>query len=195
MPSGSRAGHKTWLKRLADTAAQSLYKIGLDQISAPQSGYQTFPERAPYFESQWSAELSGPRAPSYLLYAISGKASSKLEQSGNSSAVASSHVPSYRSEKPAGGQDNRSILGNVDKELPGLRFRQIRTAIDPGRYSRGGSEIAQVEAHRPPASAPEVTARYSAREGLIGSEEDTVALAAKIKRILDDEARRYGINV
>jgi hypothetical protein len=195
MPSGSGAGHQTWLKGLADTAAQSLYKIGLDQISAPQSGYQTYPERATYLESQWREGLSGPRAPYYLLYANSGKASAKLDQSGNSSEVTSGRVPLYRSLEPAQGQDNRSILGNVDQELPGQRFRQIRTAIDPGRYSRGVSEIAQAEAPRPPLSAPEVAAGHSAREGLIGSEEDAVALAAKIKRILDDEARRYGINV
>jgi hypothetical protein len=63
----------------------------------------------------------------------------------------------------------------------------------PGLPSRDSSHT--TPRHPASVSAPEASAGHSAREGLIGSEEDTVALAAKIKRILDDEARRYGINV
>jgi hypothetical protein len=130
--------------------------------------------------------------------------------SGNSSITTPDHDPSDRSTEPAWELDTLSLPGHMDQEHRNLRSGQTRAVIDSGRYSNQGSERVQpttlpglpsrdsshtTPRHPASVSAPEASAGHSAREGLIGSEEDTVALAAKIKRILDDEARRYGINV
>ena len=127
---------------------------------------------------------------------------------------ASSHIESsgQTQSRPAVGQNfvRDPVLGQdmVERVLPGMRMRSKRGITDTGGGQDEKDQIVPLEAEPSlpplhssqgakmpslPVAAP--IARSDAQKGLIEDDADLGDLAAKIKRILDDEARRHGIDV
>lgn len=127
---------------------------------------------------------------------------------------ASSHIGSSSQPQSSPAVGHISVrdpaLGQemIERVLPGIRMRSTRGFTDIGRGQDEKDRIAPLEAEpslpplhssqgakMPPMPVAAPIASSDAQKGLIEDEVDLGDLAAKIKRILDDEARRHGIDV
>jgi hypothetical protein len=227
--------HRSWLINMAETVARSLYQI--DPSCTLDSGMdsRTSLDKMTALESQLTMSITGPRATSQLLSAMSLQGSARFKRLASGSDIAGrpdrrfkgdiqsvpdsnnaraiSHTgPSCQPQSnPAKEQisvwDSVSGRDMMERVLPGMRMRSAGGITDivcpdekdqiapleadsalPPLHSLPGDRITSL-----PAEAP--IARSDVQRGLLEDDVDLADLAAKIKRILDDEARRHGIDV
>lgn len=183
---------------------------------------RSLPPAAPVEQGQtplawpWSAPIAGPAAPHELLLRLAGLATSADHRR----LTAAGPATADNGRRPAAGApleagDNGGTLegtasGFTSGDTAGAGA--IRASVLPlspwERELGGGGRIAPpaVAPQLPPLIPPQVvgqpvqpvaaaTARQGALAEATAAEDDLSLLAAKIKRILDEEARRHGIEV
>jgi hypothetical protein len=147
---------------------------------------------------QWSASLEGAEAPSELLNrAVSLSQEVSIVEVGNRGEVHSDSVPATRSQRPgeAGRNADTEIAGEL---VAGQLFCQAPPSASPSEdvlSSRSSVRapllplISSESGGRPPSLLRRETAEAAAFDW------NLAALSAGIKRLLDEEARRHGIDV
>jgi len=170
------ATHRDWLHDLAERAGGSLLQEGHDVLSAPRytSSSQLGLGALPSLADQWAIPLNGPPASLSLLGRLvcmpEGDGSEREMQAG----VAPRRPPDIKS---------------TDQDAaPATEHARPWHAV--------GVETTPQIAGKPSALAATAIIQGVARhEEAAATENDQSALATKIKRILDEEARRHGIDV
>jgi hypothetical protein len=207
-----RAREHEWRSLLAARAAVSLFHAGVSTVAPALLG-------EPLIAHQWSSPLSGETATRDLLTRLADartrptaarRTSTRQHGATQSAPPNASHDPATRMRRDSG-------TGHVERredapDAP-VHFRGIE--VEPQQQSRGvapdlvlpGAVSAPVPAESLPSLLPPplvgmsvlpialATARDGTRLEAQESAEDLDALAAKIKLILDEQARRHGIDV
>lgn len=221
-PSVSRdpAVHQDWLHDVARRAGDSLHRGAPDVHGRSRRASIDQPEidERSSLANQWAIQLDGQPAPADVLVHFAGELTPYRNGSAREAQPESTQQrtpitgPSDRPARPAA-EDVHSWQRRGPAPPEGTP-----TAAPPEAGSRmGGLNREQALAARiaPPIVAPSLppllpshevgvpspsiasaVAQQSAREQeMLAAEDDLAELAAKVKRILDEEARRYGIDV
>ncbi len=211
---GSRASEQTarrvWWERLVRRAGRVFHHADLPPAGPIAQGDEALAR-------QWSAPIVGKTAPPELLSRLARPAQrdSVAVSSGNQYRAASDSAPDSRPPKttaagarsygamaptPSPGRHQGTLLpleGDDDRQAPEGARAESRL------FERIAPPV--VAPRLPPLISPELvgmsvppvaaTARQGAWAEATAAEDDLNALAAKIRRILDEEARRHGIDV
>ncbi len=212
------ATHRDWLRDLADRAGGSLLQEGHDDLSAPlhaSSGQPGLGE-LPSLADQWALLLNGPPAYPGLLGRLvcvpESDGSEREEQPG----AAPRHPSAIRSpdQVAAPATEHAKPWHAVGVETTESSQAVSQPTVADQLENTGGESVSPVRiappaiatslppllppqiAGKPPSLAATAIIQGVARqEEIAATENDQSALATKIKRILDDEARRHGIYV
>lgn len=154
---------------------------------------------------QWSASLNGVRATLALLRHLAGLASATA---GSKNISASSHSPrtsnderlarttSGKVEKRAARQTNAETVMLGNPEL----LNEMREASPRNKHAITAPEIRSLPPLNrlealPPSPFPSKRHNLARAEEPPAGDDDLEAFASKVKRILDDDARRHGIEI
>jgi hypothetical protein len=215
----SSASEKKWREEIAERAAAVLCHDTNDPPTLPLREQDGGPESSS-FEDQWSIDLHGQTAPADLLSRLTsvelppseelcrtrssiqpGPAETQLvlEIPGAprpADAAASSTAPGSNADRGRdGGGRSASELASLcaqnicfpDSVVPGAEVIPLASSLPPILVPRS--------ARHPESSVPAAMVRQSVRAGEIYHQESPEALAERIRRILQEEARRHGIDV
>jgi hypothetical protein len=219
------AAHPGWRSRLAERAESVLNRVQPDAAQGPPPAGDGAPAagRTQTVADPWSMPLDGPgassdllnrlargrlpdsaernrpqRGPSSQAKAPSTEAFGALrsvrlpEESFSPSGLSGRRPPEAAQERseprtPEFGGSGRVPRGEDDSTFP--------PAVRPNVMRALPSLLAPQRAGEHPRPVAAATARHGARKEAIGAAEDLDALADAIKRILDEQARRHGIDV
>jgi hypothetical protein len=221
LPTLVRSGgsEKKWRKEIAERAAAVLCHDTNDPPTLPLREQGGGPESS-FFEDQWSIDLHGQTAPADLLCRLTsvefppseelrrtrsaikrGSAETQpvLEIPGAPRPVDAAATSTAQGSKADRGRDQAA---QCVSELAPLRAQNI---CFPARVGRG-AELIPLASSLPPILVPQssrdseptvpaVMVRQNVRVEEIYHQESPEALADRIRRILQEEARRHGIDV
>ena len=214
------AYHRDWLRDLAKRVRGSLLQEEHDELSAPLHTSSTSQPRLGETVSladQWALPLNGPPASEDLLgRLVSVRAD---EGDGSDRKVHHNAVPGGPSaigspdQLAASATDHTGLWHMLGAKATGNSQAGIQPTVADMENMGGESEspfriappavatslpplVSPQVADKPPSPAATAIVLGAARnEEAAATEDDLSALAAKIKRILDEEARRHGIDV
>lgn len=209
---------RVWLREVARRAESRLSQDGL----SPRIPWRALPRgsglgQEPSLADQWAISLNGPPAPEDLLVRLADAPIGDIDGSRRETEVRSApqNLSGPRSARssvlPAASKvqswqrialeptqtfpvlippELRSEIGDIDGKMESPA-RITPPAVAPSLPSLIPPEVVGA----PVAPVAAVTARQGARDEATAVEADLSLLAARIKRILDEEARRHGIDV
>jgi len=212
------ASHRDWLRDLAKRAGGSLLQEGHDDLSASlyaSSGQTGFGE-LPSLADQWALPFNGPPAYPGLL----GRLVCVPESDGPEREEQPGATPRHPSALRSPNQVAAPATGHAKPWHPvGVETTESSQAVSQPTVADqleniSGESVSPVRiappavaTSLPPLLPPQIAGRPSSpaatailqgvtrQEEAAATEDDLSALAAKIKRILDEEARRHGIDV
>lgn len=210
------AYHRDWLRDLAKRVRGSLRQEEHDELSAPLHASSSQPRLGETLSlaDQWAMPLNGPPASEDLLGRL---VSVRAGEGDGSDRKHPSTVPrgpsAIRSpdQLAASATDHTGLWHMLGAKATGNSQAGIQPTVADMENMGGESEspfrIAPpaVATSLPPLVSPQVADKppspaaillgAARNEEAAATEDDLSALAAKIKRILDEEARRHGIDV
>lgn len=210
--------HHDWLRNVAQRTAALIRQdgIGLD-ASRRALADRPWLDQAPALADQWAIALNGPSVSADLLARLADLFIGDTDGSPRKVGAGSASQSSTGTRSP--GPSVAQAVGEAPSwQMLGLAVNQGETAVFGSEVgSRMGDVGDRPELHaelNPPAVAsslpplipPQVVgvpvppvataiARQGSRTEAASDEEDLSALADRIKRILDEQARRHGIDV
>lgn len=212
------ATHRDWLRDLAKRAGGSLLQEGHDDLSAPLYASSDQPGLGELLSlaEQWALPLNGPLATPGLLGRLVCVPESDGPEREEQPGVAPRHPSGCRfpDQVAAPATEHARPWHAVGVETTESSQAVSQPTVADQLENTGGESVSPVRIappavaiSLPPLLPPQIAGKPSSlaataiiqgvarQEEAAATENDQSALATKIKRILDEEARRHGIDV